>query len=111
MKRTGRADDDWQDEARALHTHGMSLTAISRKLDVSWTRVRCLLDPSYAEARNVRSAVARRAARPSRSYQSTRPQPEPTERSIIRVMCDGTRISLPRVAWLERPMPGVHHDK
>ncbi len=105
MKRTGRTDDDWHGEAHALFAEGMKPIVIARQLGVSKERVCRVIDPGYAARRNELKRN-NRIGRPQRRYTKPQPQISGTNRSVVKELWDGTRISLPRVAWLDRPMPG-----
>lgn len=103
-------DQTWQELARSLRAQGESITAIARTCGVSKDRVQRAIDPTYA-AKRAAQVRARRAQQPERSDMRCRPRrPEiiPTEKTVVRERCDGTRISLPRVLWLERQMPDGH---
>jgi hypothetical protein len=93
----------WQAEAISMHRAGEPADRIARVLGVTRDRVCRLVDPTYAERR----AAQVRASREFK-HRSDRPRPPeilPTERTVVRELWDGTRVSLPRVRWLERPMP------
>lgn len=106
MKRSGRPDDNWHEEGRALFAEGMKPRAIGLRLGVSADRVCRALDPGYAAHRNELSRK-NRTGRPRHRQEAERPPILATERTVVKELWDGRRISLPRVAWLERPMPGA----
>lgn len=93
----------WHAEAISMHAAGEPAGRIARILGVTRDRVSRLVDPTYAE-RRAAQVRANRKLKP----RSDRPRPleiVPTERSVVRELWDGTRVSLPRVRWLERPIP------
>lgn len=94
----------WQQLARSLREQGENIAAIARVCGVSRDRVQRAVDPTYADKRAAQ-VQARRAQRPQQSSMPSRPEILPTEKTVVREHCDGTRISLPRVLWLERQTP------
>lgn len=101
----------WQTQARALHAKGVRPATIARDLGVSKELVYRLLIAGYAE-RRAEKARAWRARNPERNQRyrgSSAPEILPTETTVVKERCDGTRISLPRVMWLERPDPRIAH--
>jgi len=105
MKSAGRTDTLWHDEALQLRAGGMSIKNIGLRLGVTIDRVSRVVDPTYA-ARKARTLRLNRIQN-GRCKRVQRREITTSERSIVKELSDGTRISLPRVAWLERPMPGA----
>ena len=83
----------------------MSIKNIGLRLGVSIDRASRVLDPTYAarRAKSIRLNRVHVAVCDREQHHAV----TPTARSIVKELSDGTRISLPRVAWLERPMPGA----
>lgn len=95
---------EWRAQALAMHASGDPVGKIARVLCVSRDRVSRLVDPAYATKRAAQ-VRARRTILGRRSDRPRRPEVTEGEGIIIKERCDGSRISLPRVRWLERPMP------
>jgi hypothetical protein len=51
---------NWQDEARRLHSEGLTPVQISKRVGKAYGTVRSFLDPEYRESRN---AYAKRASK------------------------------------------------
>ncbi|MBS9476213.1 hypothetical protein KIP89_03745 [Ancylobacter sp. VKM B-3255] len=87
-----------------MHASGDPVGRIARVLGVSRDRVSRLLDPTYA-AKRAAQVKARRAIHGRPIDRARRPEISEGEGTIVKERGDGSRISLPRVRWLERPMP------
>lgn len=97
----------WEEEARRRRAAGEKITPISIALGISRYRILCATDPEFSAKRAEQVRHTRRPERYRARPEPVRPEIVATERTIVKEMCDGTRISLPRVAWLERPLPEV----
>lgn len=93
----------WREKARQLHRKGETVAAIARQINLSAQAVRGAIDPEH----NERRAEMRRARLRHEREIAVKPALTDTPRSIVKEQPDGTQISLPRVTWLERPMPGA----
>lgn len=104
MRQLDRDSPAWHGEAIFMRAEGVPVGKIARIFGVTRDRVLRVVDPTYADKRAAQIR-ANRVRNPVRSDRPQRPEIVPTERSVVRELWDGTRVSLPRVRWLERPIP------